>query len=338
MITPREPSQKEMYEKNYMQPPPPKKRPRGIPSSEGETQQPLTARSKGDLHSYCPPERKSKNKLFGNDCCSDGDAVVVESGIFLSKTQSHVSGSRCDISMYEDHDCLVLVAVSPRGKSYRLCVGDEDLPKICRIKQMDSIEKVVLCQDISRKLEFKVGSTGRLELTAKFVKRNVQKEALNKDGRNRMLGELPALSAGSAAMLPGAGAKEGANDSASKSSSSAQRIWKAKAANKSVGLNNSGADPDVPKKFCCAITQRLMNDPVTANGSTFDRSSIESWFARQGQVCPFTHTALTRAELKSRLELKKEIASWHIRNAVGPGTQLTATEGAEADADAMYDF
>jgi hypothetical protein len=177
MITPREPSKKELYEKNRMQPPPPQKKFRG---SNRDMQPPLTARSKSDMNSYCPAERTSKNSLFGEECSekakpAGGDGglpVVAETGVFLEKLHKHVSGSRCDISVYEEEGCLVLVALSPHGKQYRLRISEQDLPKMSRIKHMDSIEKAGMCQEICRKLAFQQASgRGGLELTAKFAQR-----------------------------------------------------------------------------------------------------------------------------------------------------------------------
>jgi len=46
---------------------------------------------------------------------------------------------------------------------------------------------------------------------------------------------------------------------------------------------------DIPSKYKCQLTHRLMTEPVKSiYGNIFDKSAIMSWLSQQGRICPLT--------------------------------------------------
>lgn len=69
----------------------------------------------------------------------------------------------------------------------------------------------------------------------------------------------------------------------------------------------------IPHHFRCPISLELMRDPVTiATGQTFDRSSIESWFALSNPTCPVTRSPLSDPTLIPNHTLRRLIQQWCV--------------------------
>ncbi|RHY39235.1 hypothetical protein DYB35_006809 [Aphanomyces astaci] len=68
----------------------------------------------------------------------------------------------------------------------------------------------------------------------------------------------------------------------------------------------------VPAEFKCAITHKLLVDPVKSPyGHVFERSVIEKWIQDYGHRCPISGEPLGLAQLTPQVQLKEDIASWN---------------------------
>ncbi|ETV73926.1 hypothetical protein H257_11250 [Aphanomyces astaci] len=68
----------------------------------------------------------------------------------------------------------------------------------------------------------------------------------------------------------------------------------------------------VPAEFKCAITHKLLVDPVKSPyGHVFERSVIEKWIQDYGHRCPISGEPLGLAQLTPQVQLKDDIASWN---------------------------
>ena len=66
----------------------------------------------------------------------------------------------------------------------------------------------------------------------------------------------------------------------------------------------------IPNEFVCPITQDILIDPVMAqDGNTYERSAIESWFAKH-QTSPLTNEVLASKTLVPNLALRKLIRDY----------------------------
>jgi hypothetical protein len=64
----------------------------------------------------------------------------------------------------------------------------------------------------------------------------------------------------------------------------------------------------VVDSFFCPLTMKLLRDPViTADGQTYERTEIESWFARGHKTSPLTGAELTNTHLTSNIALRNAI-------------------------------
>lgn len=82
--------------------------------------------------------------------------------------------------------------------------------------------------------------------------------------------------------------------------------------------NSLGRQPLEPlKSFDCPITHAVMVDPVeTSSGQTFERSSIERWFAEGNDLCPLTMVPLNTLVLRPNKTLRQSIEEWKNRNTI----------------------
>ncbi|CAM6117390.1 unnamed protein product [Calypogeia fissa] len=71
----------------------------------------------------------------------------------------------------------------------------------------------------------------------------------------------------------------------------------------------------VPNFFICPISLQIMKDPVTLiTGQTYDRSSIEKWFAAGHNTCPSTMQVLPSMDIAPNHTLKSLIQQWCTTN------------------------
>ena len=71
---------------------------------------------------------------------------------------------------------------------------------------------------------------------------------------------------------------------------------------------SSASGQDVPHSFVCPISQEIMQDPVFASdGFTYDRPSIEAWFASGHTTSPMTQEELEHTHLTTNRTLRSEI-------------------------------
>ncbi|CAL0327500.1 unnamed protein product [Lupinus luteus] len=82
--------------------------------------------------------------------------------------------------------------------------------------------------------------------------------------------------------------------------------------------NSLGRRPLVPlHSFYCPISLDIMMDPVeTSSGKTFERSSIERWFAEGNNHCPLTMLPLDSSILRPNKTLRQSIQEWKDRNTI----------------------
>ncbi|CAM6093518.1 unnamed protein product [Calypogeia fissa] len=79
----------------------------------------------------------------------------------------------------------------------------------------------------------------------------------------------------------------------------------------------------VPNFFMCPISLQLMKDPVTLNtGQTYDRSSIEKWFADGHNTCPSSMQVLSSMETAPNHTLQRLIHQWCMSNSNSNGAAL----------------
>ena len=73
---------------------------------------------------------------------------------------------------------------------------------------------------------------------------------------------------------------------------------------------DENAEEEIPDEFKCPISLDLMQDPVlAADGHSYDRVQIESWF-RTSHVSPNTRLNLNTLALYPNIELRNRINSW----------------------------
>jgi len=65
-------------------------------------------------------------------------------------------------------------------------------------------------------------------------------------------------------------------------------------------------EPDVPSDLQCSISHELMVDPVVAaDGNSYERSAIETWFTRGKRTSPLTNEEMPHVHLLPNLALRK---------------------------------
>ncbi|KAE9587254.1 putative aminoacyltransferase, E1 ubiquitin-activating enzyme [Lupinus albus] len=82
--------------------------------------------------------------------------------------------------------------------------------------------------------------------------------------------------------------------------------------------NSLGRRPLAPlHSFYCPISLDIMVDPVeTSSGKTFERSSIERWFAEGNSHCPLTMLPVDTSVLRPNKTLRQSIQEWKDRNTI----------------------
>ncbi|CAM6093516.1 unnamed protein product [Calypogeia fissa] len=76
----------------------------------------------------------------------------------------------------------------------------------------------------------------------------------------------------------------------------------------------------VPNFFKCPISLQLMKDPVTlTTGQTYERRSIETWFAEGHNTCPSTMQVLCSMDIAPNHTMQRLIEQWCISNNYGYG-------------------
>ncbi|KDO27104.1 hypothetical protein SPRG_07815 [Saprolegnia parasitica CBS 223.65] len=89
-------------------------------------------------------------------------------------------------------------------------------------------------------------------------------------------------------------------------------------------------DEEVPIEFRCAITKKLLHDPLKSPyGHVFERKVVEKWFTNYGSRCPVTGEPLGLGQLVPDEALKTEIAAWLAPDS--PKHHQNATESAKLD-------
>jgi len=79
----------------------------------------------------------------------------------------------------------------------------------------------------------------------------------------------------------------------------------------------------------CPISQQFMADPViAADGHTYERSSIESWFRSKGKpVSPITHTDLANDKVIQNWAVRKILQDFSAAELEGAASTATNSEG-----------
>lgn len=96
---------------------------------------------------------------------------------------------------------------------------------------------------------------------------------------------------------------------------------------------------DAPPEFLCAISQRLMREPVKSPyGHVVEAKVVQAWFAKNGFVCPLTGQPLSAAQLKPDRELRSKITQWEVARSITRNQALSPVVAADADDDDVYDF
>ncbi|KAJ7290844.1 hypothetical protein O6H91_Y296200 [Diphasiastrum complanatum] len=84
-------------------------------------------------------------------------------------------------------------------------------------------------------------------------------------------------------------------------------------------METNELEPAMPPCFRCPISLDLMRDPVTVlTGISYDRCSIERWFADGNSTCPATMQTLQSKELMPNLILRRLIQAWRAANSSLP--------------------
>jgi len=87
-----------------------------------------------------------------------------------------------------------------------------------------------------------------------------------------------------------------------------------------LGLDDDGA----PEEFMCPITYEIMNDPViAADGHTYERSSVQSWFAKGNMRSPKTGADMTTTTMFPNHSLRSRIMEWR-ENAIAEAEKMAA--------------
>ncbi|KAI9127578.1 hypothetical protein K1719_000571 [Acacia pycnantha] len=83
----------------------------------------------------------------------------------------------------------------------------------------------------------------------------------------------------------------------------------------SVNLEPLDLGVPIPYHFRCPISLDLMHEPVTiSTGQTYDRTSIQSWFASGNTTCPVTRAPLSDFTLIPNHTLRRLIQDWCVSN------------------------
>ena len=93
---------------------------------------------------------------------------------------------------------------------------------------------------------------------------------------------------------------------------------------------------DVPHSYQCPITMEVMAQPVVAaDGHTYERAAIESWF-RQNSSSPMTGEQLPNTTLIPNRSLQSAIAEFQERRGLIDGKNKEAADNSAAAMERMY--
>lgn len=142
---------------------------------------------------------------------------------------------------------------------------------------------------------------------------------------------------------------------------------KKKKKNKSMQKPAEKLPKDTPPEFVCALTQRLMSDPLKSiYGQRFESTAIHRWLTDQGRICPITgliHSIYTNCIIDFSIcldigvplsendlvpddELKEKIQKWILERSQNLGGVANGADNAKSlssaaarkDDDELYDF
>jgi hypothetical protein len=73
----------------------------------------------------------------------------------------------------------------------------------------------------------------------------------------------------------------------------------------------AAAPTKAPQDYFCPVTREIMQDPVqTADGETYERRAIESWFGQGKNTSPMTNAKLASSALTPNKALKRSITTF----------------------------
>lgn len=91
------------------------------------------------------------------------------------------------------------------------------------------------------------------------------------------------------------------------------------------------------QSFYCPISHEVMEDPVEISScQTFDRSSIERWFAEGHTTCPMTNQVLISKELRPNIILRRSIEEWKDRNTMVTIASLRPNLDSDEEQTVLY--
>ncbi|GJP64015.1 hypothetical protein CLOP_g21049 [Closterium sp. NIES-67] len=76
--------------------------------------------------------------------------------------------------------------------------------------------------------------------------------------------------------------------------------------------------PTIPEEFMCPLSLTVMTDPVIiASGQTYERASIERWFAEGKRTCPKSGVRIDHTNFCPNFALKSMISDWMAQGSGG---------------------
>ncbi|CAI5483711.1 unnamed protein product [Closterium sp. Yama58-4] len=98
----------------------------------------------------------------------------------------------------------------------------------------------------------------------------------------------------------------------------------------SSGKKAESNGPTIPEEFMCPLSLTVMTDPVIiASGQTYERASIERWFAEGKRTCPKSGVRIDHTNFCPNFALKSMISDWMAQ---GSGSHSLAARPSTAPA------
>ncbi|CAI6009352.1 unnamed protein product [Closterium sp. NIES-65] len=98
----------------------------------------------------------------------------------------------------------------------------------------------------------------------------------------------------------------------------------------SGGKKAESNGPTIPEEFMCPLSLTVMTDPVIiASGQTYERASIERWFAEGKRTCPKSGVRIDHTNFCPNFALKSMISDWMAQ---GSGSHSSAARPSTAPA------
>ncbi|CAI7929994.1 unnamed protein product, partial [Closterium sp. NIES-54] len=98
----------------------------------------------------------------------------------------------------------------------------------------------------------------------------------------------------------------------------------------SSGKKVESNGPTIPEEFMCPLSLTVMTDPVIiASGQTYERASIERWFAEGKRTCPKSGVRIDHTNFCPNFALKSMISDWMAQ---GSGSHSSAARPSTAPA------